>query len=100
MGLTFLAVYFCIGFFNGSSGLGPNSVLFPPILPFPSRGCFLLPQSHSSRLADMAEERSRRQEEKAAKEAAAQERRRALEAERQVRTFIQGFLDNSVIHDS
>ncbi|XP_047487554.1 S phase cyclin A-associated protein in the endoplasmic reticulum-like [Penaeus chinensis] len=42
-------------------------------------------QSHESRLADMAEERTRRQEEKAAKEMAAQERRRALEAERQAR---------------
>ncbi|XP_071533158.1 uncharacterized protein ssp3 isoform X2 [Panulirus ornatus] len=42
-------------------------------------------QSHESRLADMAEERTRRQEEKAAKEVAAQERRRALEAERQAR---------------
>ncbi|KAF2363422.1 Zinc finger C2H2-type [Trinorchestia longiramus] len=45
-------------------------------------------QSHSSRLADMAEERSRRQEEKAAKEAAAQERRKALEAERQARLLV------------
>ena len=42
-------------------------------------------QSHESRLADMAEERSRKLEEKAAKEAKAQERRRALEAERQAR---------------
>ncbi|XP_066969549.1 calponin homology domain-containing protein DDB_G0272472 isoform X1 [Macrobrachium rosenbergii] len=42
-------------------------------------------QSLESRLADMAEERTRRQEEKAAKEVAAQERRRALEAERQAR---------------
>lgn len=49
---------------------------------------FLFLQSHESRLADMAEERTRRQEEKAAKEVAAQERRRALEAERQVRKYI------------